>query len=216
MFPLGSVSRPLSIVPIVTVLIILINAGVFYLELTQGEPFIRRWAVTPAEVAQQRQHFETILTAMFMHGGWMHIIGNMVFLWSFGPQMEAAMGPIRYLIFYLLGGIAAFAAQIFADPSSTIPNLGASGAIAAVMGGFLVTYPRDQIRTLIFAGVFTRIVYLPALLLIGLWFALQVASVTFEQQPDGEAASGGVAYLAHIGGAIFGALTAKLFERRGG
>ena len=216
MFPLGSVSRPLSIVPIVTVLIILINAGVFYLELTQGEPFIRRWAVTPAEVAQQRQHLETIITAMFMHGGWMHIIGNMVFLWSFGPQMEAAMGPIRYLIFYLLGGIAAFAAQIFADPSSTIPNLGASGAIAAVMGGFLVTYPRDQIRTLIVAGVFTRIVYLPALLLIGIWFALQVASVTFEQQPEGEAASGGVAYLAHIGGAIFGAVTAKLFERRGG
>lgn len=215
MFPLGSVSRPLSIVPVVTVLIILINAGVFYLELTQGEPFIRRWAVTPADIAHRRD-YETIITAMFMHGGWMHIIGNMIFLWSFGPQLEAAMGSIRYLVFYLLGGIVAFAAQIFADPSSTIPNLGASGAIAAVMGGFLVTYPRDQIRTLIFAGVFTRIVYLPALLLIGLWFALQIASVTFEQQAEGQAASGGVAYLAHIGGAIFGALTAKLFERRGG
>jgi membrane associated rhomboid family serine protease len=213
MFPLGSVSRSLGIVPIVTIAIILACAGVFYLELTQGEPFIRRWAVTPAVVAQQRQHFETILTAMFMHGGWMHIIGNMVFLWSFGPQMEAAMGHVRFLIFYLLGGIAAFAAQIFFDPASTIPNLGASGAIAAVMGGFLVTYPRDQIRTLIFAGV-PRVVYLPAMVLIGLWFLTQVASVTLEQQPKGEAATGGVAYLAHIGGAIFGAVTAKLFERR--
>jgi membrane associated rhomboid family serine protease len=216
MFPLGSVSRSLGIVPIVTIAIILICAGVFYLELTQGEPFIRRWAVTPAVVAKQGLRYETILTAMFMHGGWMHLIGNMVFLWAFGPQIEAAMGTIRFLIFYLLGGIAAFAAQIYADPASTIPNLGASGAIAAVMGGFLVMYPTDRIRTLIIAGVMTRIVYLPALVLIGLWFLLQVASVTLEQQPKGEAASGGVAYLAHIGGAIFGAITAKLFERRGG
>src|SRR5690242_18271104 len=103
MFPLGDASRRLGVIPAVTILVILINAAVFYLELTQGEAFINRWAVTPAVVAQQRVHFETILTAMFMHGGWMHIIGNMIFLWSFGPQMEAAMGPIRYLLFYLLG-----------------------------------------------------------------------------------------------------------------
>jgi membrane associated rhomboid family serine protease len=130
--------------------------------------------------------------------------------------MEGAMGAPKFLIFYLLGGIAAFAAQIFADPTSTIPNLGASGAIAAVMGAFLVTYPSDRIRTLVIAGFFARVVYLPAIVLIGLWFALQIASVTFEQQPAGEAAGAGVAYLAHIGGAIFGAVTAKLFERRGG
>jgi membrane associated rhomboid family serine protease len=214
MFPLGNASRSLTVVPIVTVTLILINAFVFYLELTQGEAFIKRWAVVPAEV-MQREHLETIITAMFMHGGWMHIIGNMIFLWSFGPQMEAAMGAPRFVIFYLLGGIAAFAAQIFADPTSTIPNLGASGAIAAVMGGYLVSFPRDQIRTLIVAGV-PRIVYMPAIVLIGLWFLVQVASVTYEQQPAGEAATGGVAYLAHIGGAIFGALTVKLFERRGG
>ena len=214
MFPLGDASRRLSSIPVVTVALIAVNAAVFYLELTQGEPFILRWSVVPAVIAQH-ERYETIVSAMFMHGGWMHIIGNMIFLWSFGPQIEGAMGPIRYLIFYLVGGVAAFAAQIAADPTSTIPNLGASGAIAAVMGAFLVLFPRDQIRTLIFAGVFTRVVYLPAILLIGIWFLLQVLSVNMEQAP-GEAASGGVAYLAHIGGAIFGAVTAKLFERRGG
>jgi len=214
MFPLGDASRRMSGIPLVTVAIIAVNAAVFYLELTRGEPFINRWSVVPATVVH-REHLETILTAMFMHGGWMHIIGNMVFLWAFGPQLEGAMGPVKFLIFYLLGGIAAFAAQIFFDPHSTIPNLGASGAIAAVMGGFLVTFPRDQIRTLIFAGV-PRIVYLPAIMLIGIWFLTQVASVSLEQQPAGEAATGGVAYLAHIGGAVFGAVTAKLFERRGG
>ena len=214
MFPLGDASRRMAGIPVVTVLLIAINAVVFYFELQGGEAFITRWAVVPAQVAQ-REHLETIISAMFMHGGWMHIIGNMVFLWAFGPQMEVAMGAPRFIIFYLLGGIAAFLAQIYADPMSTVPNLGASGAIAAVMGGFLVTYPQDQIRTLILAGFFVRVVYLPAILLIGLWFVLQVVSVNMEQHANGEAA-GGVAYLAHLGGAIFGAITAKLFERRSG
>jgi len=213
MFPLGDASRRITGIPFVTVALIAINAVVFYFELTQGERFITQWSLVPAQIAHQ-QRLETIVTAMFMHGGWMHIIGNMIFLWAFGPQMEGVMGPSRYLIFYLLGGVAAFAAQIVADPASTVPNLGASGAIAAVMGAFLVIFPRDQIRTLIFAGVFARVVYLPAILLIGLWFLLQVASINMEHA-QGEAA-GGVAYLAHIGGAIFGAITAKLFERRGG
>jgi membrane associated rhomboid family serine protease len=214
MFPLGNASRRIESIPFVTLAIIAANIVVFYFELQNGESFIRRWAVTPADVVR-RENLETIITAMFMHGGWMHIIGNMVFLWAFGPQMEGAMGAVRYLIFYLLGGIAAFAAQIYADPNSTIPNLGASGAIAAVMGGFLVSFPRDQIRTLILAGVMTRIVYLPAIVLIGIWFALQVLSVNIGEKPQGGEA-GGVAYLAHIGGAIFGAVTAKLFERRSG
>jgi membrane associated rhomboid family serine protease len=214
MFPLGDASRRMDSIPFVTVVLILINAIVFYFELQGGDNFVLRWAVTPSQVAH-REHLETVITAMFMHGGWMHIIGNMVFLWAFGPQLEGAMGAPRFLIFYLLGGIAAFAAQIFADPASTVPNLGASGAIAAVMGGFLVTFPRDQIRTLIIAGVIARIVYLPAILWIGIWFALQVLSNYAGEHAQGEV-QGGVAYLAHIGGAIFGAVTAKLFERRGG
>ena len=213
MFPLGNASRSMTSIPFVTVTLILINAAVFYFELTGGEAFITRWSVVPAHVAHG-QHLETILTAMFMHGGWMHIIGNMVFLWAFGPQLEAAMGAPRFLIFYLLGGIAAFLAQIYFDQTSTVPNLGASGAIAAVMGAYLVTFPNDQIRTLIIGGAFTRIVSIPAIALIGLWFLLQVASTYTEGGQSG--AAGGVAYIAHIGGALFGAITGKLFERRGG
>lgn len=209
MFPLGDASRRIDSIPFVTLTLIAINALVFYFELTGGEDFVVRWSVVPVEIVHG-QRYVTILTAMFMHGGWLHIIGNMVFLWSFAPQMEAAMGAPRFLIFYLLGGIVAFLAQIFADPTSTIPNLGASGAIAAVMGGFLVTYPSDQIRVLIFFGFFARVIYLPALVLIGLWFVLQLVSVNME---GGQGEAGGVAYLAHIGGVVFGVVTARLFER---
>ena len=145
---------------------------------------------------------------MFLHGSWSHIIGNMVFLWAFGPEIEDAMGPVRYVVFYLAGGAVAMLAQFAADPHSMVPALGASGAIAAVMGAFLVTYPRDQIRTVLFFGWFFRVTFIPAALLIGLWFLIQL--VSFGTISDVQ--TGGVAYLAHIGGCIFGALTARLFE----
>jgi membrane associated rhomboid family serine protease len=184
---------------------------VFILELLGGEPFVRQWSVIPANIVAGHG-WVTILTAMFMHAGWMHIIGNMVFLWAFGPEIEDAMGPVRYLAFYLLGGFVASAAQIAAMSSSTVPNLGASGAIAAVMGAFLITYPRDRIRTLLFLGWFVTVTVLPAVVLIGIWFLIQlfsqVGSVADAQ------AGGGVAYMAHVGGFIFGAITAKLFEDR--
>jgi membrane associated rhomboid family serine protease len=147
---------------------------------------------------------------MFMHGSWSHIIGNMVFLWAFGPEMEDLMSPRRYLIFYLLGGLAATAAQVGVDPSSTVPNLGASGAIAAVMGGFLVTYPRDQIRSLLIIFVFVRVAYIPAALLIGVWFLTQLLSLGAVTSTQ----TGGVAYAAHVGGFIFGAVATRLFESR--
>ena len=113
---------------------------------------------------------------MFMHEGWLHILGNMVFLWAFGPQIEDAMGPFRYLTFYLLSGLVAMLGQVAASPASTIPNLGASGAIAGVMGAFLVTYPRDGIRTILFLGFFFPVTVLPAGLLIGIWFLMQLFS----------------------------------------
>jgi len=206
MFPLGSVSRRISVVPFITVLIILICAGVFYLELTQGDRFITRWAAVPSKVMDGRT-VETLVTAAFLHGGWVHIIGNMIFLWAFAPAMEEAMGSLKFLIFYLLGAVAAGAAHIYGDPNSTIPMLGASGAVAAVMGAYLVTYPGDRIRTLILAPA-PRVFDLPAIVLIGLWIVLQVVSVTTETR---EANTGGVAYLAHIGGAVFGAVTGRLF-----
>jgi membrane associated rhomboid family serine protease len=145
---------------------------------------------------------------MFMHGSWSHIIGNMIFLWAFAPEIEVAMGRGRYLVFYLVGGLVAMMAQVAASPHSTVPNLGASGAIAAVMGAFIVTYPRDQIRTLLFVFVFARIRFIPAALLIGLWFISQL----FHAGAVAQVQTGGVAYLAHIGGFIFGAAAARLFE----
>lgn len=210
MIPLSDASRRPTSVPVVTILIILANIFVFVLELAGGDAFATRWSVTPADITAGH-HWITMLTAMFMHGSWSHIIGNMVFLWAFGPEIEDAMGPVRYLVFYLLGGIVAMLAQVAADPHSTVPNLGASGAIAAVMGAFLITYPRDQIKSVLFIGWYGRITLIPAALLIGLWFVIQLFSVG-EVAGTAEANTGGVAYLAHIGGMIFGAVTARLFE----
>jgi membrane associated rhomboid family serine protease len=207
MVPLGDASRRPARVPVVTALIIIVNVFVFVLELMRGETFVMQWSAIPAEIVSGH-HWITILTAMFMHGSWSHIIGNMVFLWAFAPEIEDAMGRSRYLAFYLLGGLLAMVAQIVADPHSTVPNLGASGAIAAVMGAFLVTYPRDRIRSLLFIFVFARVTYIPAGLLIGFWFLTQL----FHAGAVAHVQTGGVAYLAHIGGFIFGAVTARLFE----
>ena len=210
MFPLADASRRQRTLPIVTVAIIALNGLAFMLELAGGEDFVLRWALVANNITAGRDWI-TFLTSMFLHASWSHIIGNMIFLWAFGPEIEDAMGPARYALFYLAGGVAAMSAQIAGDPHSTIPALGASGAIAAVMGAFLVTYPRDQIRTIIFFGVFFRITLIPAALLIGLWFVLQL--VNLGVVGDVETQTGTmVAYLAHLGGGVFGALTARLFE----
>ena len=206
--PFGDASRRPSRFPLVTTTIIIANVFVFLLELSGGDAFVKQWSVIPADIVAG-QHWMTILTAMFMHAGWMHIIGNMVFLWAFGPEIEDAMGRLQYLLFYLLSGLAASLAQIAAMPHSTVPNLGASGAIASVMGAFLITYPRDRIKALVLLGFFVQVTVIPASLLIGFWFLIQlfsqIGSVVSVQ-------TGGVAYMAHVGGFIFGAATARLFE----
>jgi len=207
--PLTDASRRPTSFPLVTAVIIGVNALVFVLELAGGDAFVERWSVIPADIVAGR-HWITILTAMFMHAGWSHIIGNMVFLWAFGPEVEELMGRRRYLLFYLFGGLAASFAQVIASPASTVPNLGASGAIAAVMGAFLVTYPHDRIRSLLVILVFVHVTYIPAALLIGVWGLLQLLSLgALVEHP----ASGGVAYAAHVGGFIFGAVAARLFAR---
>jgi len=208
MIPLADTSRRPRRFPIVTTAVILVNALVFFMELAGGDAFVKQWSVIPAEIVAGRHRF-TVMTAMFMHAGWIHIVGNMVFLWAFGPEIEEAMGRPRYLAFYLLSGLTASVAQIAAMPGSTVPNLGASGAIAGVMGAFLITYPRVQIRTLILFGWFTRITVIPAALLIGLWFLIQLVS---QIGAMADVQTGGVAYVAHVGGFIFGAVTARLFE----
>ena len=208
MIPLQDDSRRPIHWPVVTVALIAINAVVFLFELAGGDAFITRWSLVPANIVAGRDWI-TILTSMFMHEGWMHIGGNMIFFWAFGPEIEDVMGPLRYLVFYLLGGLAATLAQVAVDPTSTVPNLGASGAIAAVMGAFLLTYPRDQIRTVVFLSWFVRVTLIPALVLVGVWFATQLLS---EVGSVTTAASDGVAYMAHIGGFSFGALLSRLFE----
>jgi len=208
LIPLSDASRRPVNMPVCTVLIIVANTLAFLLELARGDAFVLQWSVVPADIVSGH-HWVTILTAMFLHGSWSHIIGNMVFLWAFGPEMEDAMGRGRYLAFYLIGGFIAMLAQVAADPHSTVPNLGASGAIAAVMGGFLVTYPRDRIKSVLFLFVFFRVTFIPAALLIGFWFLTQL----FHAGQVARVQSGGVAYLAHVGGFIFGAVTARWFER---
>ncbi len=211
MIPLSDSSRrPISF-PVITLAIIVVNAFVFVLELIGGDNFINYWSFLPANLMTPHG-FVTVFTSMFMHAGWEHIIGNMLFFWVFGPEIEDVMGPLPYLIFYLLGGVTATLAQFFIDPSSTIPNLGASGAIAAVMGAFLVTYPRDQIKTVVFLGWFGRVTFLPAILMVGLWFLTQLFSEVgaLAQVNVGD----GVAYMAHVGGFVFGMLSCRLFESR--
>src|SRR6202142_891654 len=208
LIPLRDASRQPLRMPIVTGFIISVNVVVFLMELTRGDAFVTQWSAIPAQIPSGH-HWITILAAMFMHGSWSHIIGNMVFLWAFGPEIEDAMGRGRYLVFYLLGGLVAMLAQVAADPHSTVPNLGASGAIAAVMGAFLLTYPRDRIKSLLIIFIFVKVTFIPAALLIGFWFLTQLVHAGAVAQVQ----SGGVAYLAHVGGFIFGAVTARWFEQ---
>jgi len=207
LIPLGDASRRTRGAAAVTLLIIAVNVFVFLEELAGGNAFVRAWSAIPARIVHGH-HTVTLFTSMFMHASWMHIIGNMVFLWAFGPEIEDAMGHGRYLFFYLFGGLVAMLAQVLADPHSRVPCLGASGAIAAVMGAFLVTYPRDRIRTVLFLFIFFRITFIPAALLIGFWFLIQV----FDFGAVANAQTGGVAYVAHIAGFLFGVVIGPLFR----
>ena len=210
MIPLSdSDRRPLRF-PVITALIIGVNAVMFILELISGQAFIVRWSLIPSEIASGR-NLITILSAMFMHGGWLHIMGNMIYLWAFGPEIEDGMGRVRYVVTYLLGGLVASLMQVVIDPSSTVPNLGASGAIATVMGAFLIIFPRDKIRTIVFLGWFVTITLIPAVLMIGFWFLIQLFS---EVGALVQKQSGGIAYMAHIGGFVFGMGIARLFRPR--
>jgi membrane associated rhomboid family serine protease len=207
LIPLSDASRRPTHFPYVTTSIIAINVFVFVLELMGGDAFVLRWAAVPADIFGAHRWI-TIFTAMFMHGSWMHLIGNMIFLWAFGPEIEDAMNPLRYSIFYIVGGCVAMVAQVIATPDSKIPALGASGAIAAVMGAFIITFPHDEIRSLLFIFIFVRVTLVPAALLIGFWFLTQV----FDAGVVATTETGGVAYLAHIGGFLFGLVAARPFE----
>jgi membrane associated rhomboid family serine protease len=155
----------------------------------------------------------TLFTSMFTHAGLLHLGGNMLFLWIFGNNVEDSMGPVRFLIFYLLAGIAALALQTAINPDAVVPTLGASGAIAGVLGGYIVLYPRARVLTLIFLIIFFTFLELPAVLFLFIWFAQQaVFAAVGLTNPSGN--GGGVAYFAHVGGFVFGLLAIKLFAKR--
>ncbi|HYP48029.1 MAG TPA: rhomboid family intramembrane serine protease [Thermoleophilaceae bacterium] len=155
----------------------------------------------------------TVLTSMFLHGGLLHLVGNMLFLWIFGNNIEDSMGRVRFALFYVAGGVAALLAQTLLDTNAAVPTVGASGAIAAVLGGYAVLYPRARVVTVVFIIILFTIIELPALLVLGLWFLIQVFYGASELgQPLG--GGGGVAYFAHIGGFVFGLLLIKLFADR--
>jgi len=166
------------------------------------------------EAPEQAPWWVTLFTSMFMHGSLLHLGGNMLFLWIFGNNIEDSMGELRFVAFYLLGGLAAIGAQVLAEPSAAVPTVGASGAIAAVLGGYAVLYPRARVITVVFIVIFFTIIELPAMLVLGFWVLTQIflgASDLGSQTAGGE---GGVAYFAHIGGFVFGLIAIKLFANR--
>jgi membrane associated rhomboid family serine protease len=160
---------------------------------------------------EQAPWWVTVFTSMFMHGSLLHLGGNMLFLWIFGNNIEDSMGRVRFVLFYLLGGIAALLAQVLMDTGSTVPTVGASGAIAAVLGGYAILYPRARVITLVFIIIIVRVIELPALVVLGLWFLLQLLPAFSEPVAD---SGGGVAYFAHIGGFVFGLLLIRVFADR--
>ena len=208
MFPIGDDDLASRSVPIVTYALIALNVLFFFVELSGGEPFIERWSVVPRRlVANPGADFITVFTSMFMHGGWLHLGGNLLYLWIFGDNVEDKFGHAKFAIFYLLCGIAATLAQVAISAGSSIPNLGASGAIAGVLGAYLILFPKGQVKVLMGRGV----VPMPALVVIGLWIVLQfingVGSITQSAE------TGGVAYMAHIGGFVAGLVLTFLLGR---
>lgn len=201
---------------LITIGLIVANALVFVFEATMGMPaleaFMARYGVVPAKILRGEQLY-ALFTSMFLHGGWLHVINNMLFLWIFGDNVEAALGKLLYPLFYLGGGLAASALHIALNAGSSVPSLGASGAIAAILGAYIVMFPRSQIKVLLIFGLFTTIRRVTAVVFLGIWFITQffngVAALGAET-----AQTGGVAVWAHIGGFLFGLLIGFLFRGR--
>ncbi len=212
MFPLGDDDSQRRSTPYVTYVLIAINALVFLLELQNGDEFIQQWAFVPHRFAEDPAgQLVTVFSAMFMHGSWLHLGGNMLYLWIFGDNVEDSFGHVKYLMFYLLAGIAATIAQFAAMPGSNVPNVGASGAIAGVLGAYILMFPNARINVLLGR----QVVAMPALIVLGFWIVLQLISGVGAIATT-SADVGGVAYMAHVGGFAAGFLMAFLFRPRGG
>lgn len=208
MMPIGDDNSLRKSTPIVTYSLIAMNLLIFLLELNGGEDFIMRWAFIPQRYsASPVAEMPTIFSSMFMHGGWMHLAGNMLYLWIFGDNVEDRLGKFKYLALYLLSGIAATFAQYVISSGSPIPNVGASGAIAGVLGAYLLFFPGQKVTVLLGQSL----VQMPSLIVIGFWFFLQFVSGVGSLQSTQED-TGGVAYMAHVGGFVAGLAVAFLFR----
>jgi membrane associated rhomboid family serine protease len=220
--------------PVVTVALIALNVIAYFFwqrgGLSFGDPSsqhyvcnVANYAQIPYEITHPGEQVAargcptptaptwlTLFTSMFMHGGLLHLGGNMLFLWIFGNNVEDSMGPVKFILFYVLGGLAATAGQLLVGPDSMVPNIGASGAIAGVLGGYILLFPRARVVTIIFIVFFFTILELPALLVLGFWF-IQQALFGYFDLSSGGGQGGGVAYFAHIGGFVFGLIAIKLF-----
>jgi membrane associated rhomboid family serine protease len=224
MFPIGDDPHPSGTSRLVTLTLIVANVLAFFLELSRPTPealqsFIQSWGVVPREYSAGRDlappiplpFWSTLLTSMFLHGGWMHLGGNMLYLWIFGDNLEKVMGHMRFLIFYLLCGIAAGLAHILFNARSNIPTVGASGAISGILGGYMLMFPHNRVRVLVRGGVTA----VPAYFMLGLWILIQLVS-SVGSVARTEQTGGGVAFLAHVGGFVAGLILVKLFVARRG
>jgi membrane associated rhomboid family serine protease len=182
------------------------------------EAFLTRFGAVPSRITAALQHGEIfssatlgLVTSQFLHGGWLHILGNMLYLWIFGNNIEDVLGPLPYLLFYLVAGIVAGLTQVLIDPGSSVPLVGASGAIAGVLGAYVVLFPRARVQSLVFLGYFASLVNVPAVIVLGLWFLLQlVTGVASLGAPTAD--SGGVATFAHVGGFVLGLLVGAILR----
>ena len=228
MIPLRD-ANPTRHTPIVTVALIVACFVAFAFELgrlasggTEAlDAFVTEWGIVPAELTAawssgsvQTIEGLTLITSQFLHGGWLHLLGNLLFLWIFGNNVEDRLGRFRFLLFYLVGGAVAGLTQVAIDPESTIPTIGASGAIAATLGAYLVLFPRARITSLVFLGFFYQLIDVPAVIVLVFWFVLQLidglASIGVT-----DTAGGGVAFFAHIGGFVFGAVVGLVLNAVG-
>jgi membrane associated rhomboid family serine protease len=222
MIPLHD-DNPTEITPFVTIALIVLCSLVFLYEVSlpeqSGEAFVFSYGAIPAVIfGHEEAPLETavgfpvtltLLTSMFLHGGWMHLIGNMLYLWIFGNNVEDAMGHVKFVVFYVVCGVLAAMSHALTDPSSAVPMVGASGAISGVLGAYLLLYPHARVMVLVPLGIFTRVMYVPAGFVLGFWFVLQLLSGGMSLGQGG----GGVAWFAHVGGFVAGMALIGLFKR---
>lgn len=211
--------NPINIVPISTILIISLNMLVFIMQLLSGEDsrsIVYSYGAIPQNIVsfQSNQPIHpalTIFTSMFMHGGLFHLLWNILFFWIFGNNIEERLGHIRFIFFYLFCGVAAALSHILLSPNSTVPMIGASGAVSGMLGAYILLFPMTQVRTIVLLGFYITVVRVPALIVIGFWAIIQVLSALLSQ---GNAAQGGIAFFAHVGGFVAGLFTIKLWQPR--